>query len=108
MTQDDDHNPDMVRHAELWAKYRAEGLSDDDARDKATETLHAVDALAVHFRFLDALRENGSINMFAAAAPLAEAFQLDRAAARRSHVAWMKTFGDGRSPAEERAAAALS
>ena len=45
------------------------------------------------FRFLDQLREDGKINMFGAAKPLAEMFGLTKNEAREIHLEWMTTFG---------------
>lgn len=46
------------------------------------------------FRFLDALRESGAINMFGAAVPLAETFGLSRSEARAVLAEWMRTFAE--------------
>ena len=51
------------------------------------------------FRFLDALRERGTINMFGAASVLRDCFDLTRAEARRIHAEWMRTYGQ-RHPKE--------
>lgn len=54
-----------------------------------------------YFKFLDALREKGSINMFGASPHLARKFKLDAKQARNVTAAWMRTF-DGVSTAAER------
>lgn len=52
--------------------------------------------------WLDDLREEGSVNMFGAGAPLARAFpELSADEARAVHVHWMESFGD-RHPREEK------
>ena len=45
------------------------------------------------FRFLDSIRESGSINMFGASPVIAEMFEVDKREARRLLGAWMKQFG---------------
>jgi len=55
----------------------------------------------VYFRFLDAVREGGSINMFGAAPVLRQAFEeLSAREATLILVDWMETFSD-RHPQEE-------
>lgn len=50
------------------------------------------------FRFLDSLREGGSVNMFGASVPLREAYpDLSRRDAQQVVVAWMESF-DERHP----------
>jgi hypothetical protein len=50
------------------------------------------DAEARHFRFLDQLQLDGSINMFGAATPLAEMFDLPTREARAVLQKWMDTW----------------
>ena len=57
---------------------------------------------AVHFRYLDALRESGATNMFGAGRYLAQAFGLSKQEAGDVLVAWMKTFSRSKT-AEQRA-----
>ena len=45
----------------------------------------------VAFRFLDSLREDGSVNMFGAAPILADAFMLSKQEARAVIEAWMRS-----------------
>ena len=46
-----------------------------------------------YFKFLDALREQGSVNMFGAAEPLRQMFpDLDAAEAKYILTEWMKTY----------------
>jgi len=47
-----------------------------------------------YFKFLDALRESGQINMFGAASYLVEMFDLKRSEAREIVMEWMKTFSE--------------
>jgi hypothetical protein len=48
-----------------------------------------------HLRFLDQLREGGSVNMFGASQPLREVyFELDKQQARAIVAYWMKTFSE--------------
>lgn len=47
-----------------------------------------------HLAYLDKLRENGSINMFAAAPYLKGAFGLDRFEAKDVLLYWMATFDE--------------
>ncbi len=58
-----------------------------------------------YFKWLDDLRESGEMNMFGAAPYLADAFGLDKSAARKILQQWAKTF-DPEKPAEDRAALA--
>lgn len=44
------------------------------------------------FLFLDEVRESGAINMFGAAVPLGEEFELDVRDAREVLGEWMRTF----------------
>ena len=46
------------------------------------------------FRFLDSVRENGSINMFGAAPYIQESFDVDRHMAKTLLLEWMDTFAD--------------
>jgi hypothetical protein len=62
--------------------------------------------LTRYFGFLDALRLSGSINMFGAAQPLSDLFDLEMPEARKVHMLWMNSFDD--SPASERAQQCLS
>lgn len=61
--------------------------------------------VATYFRFLDALRESGAINMFGCFPYLIETFALERGEARAIAGEWMRTF-DRESSVEARAAAA--
>lgn len=45
-----------------------------------------------HLKWLNALRASGKCNMFGAAAPLAEAFELSKNNARTILVYWMENF----------------
>ena len=54
--------------------------------------------LAEYFAFLDAVREGGSINMFAGSVPLRKIYGLDDATAKRVLVAWTKTFDREHAP----------
>lgn len=45
-----------------------------------------------YFRFLNSVRESGAINMFGAAVPLAEMFELSMTEARAVLSRWMKQF----------------
>ncbi len=47
-----------------------------------------------YFKFLDALRESGQINMFGAASYLVEMFDLKRSEAREIVMEWMQTFSE--------------
>lgn len=48
-----------------------------------------------HLRFLDAIRESGSVNMFGAAAPLREAYpELSKAESREVLSYWMRSFAE--------------
>jgi hypothetical protein len=58
-----------------------------------TDALQDPDRLAEYFAFLDAVREGGSINMFAGSVPLRKIYGLDDATAKRVLVAWTKTVG---------------
>jgi hypothetical protein len=57
-----------------------------------TDALQDPDRLAEYFAFLDAVREGGSINMFAGSVPLRKIYGLDDATAKRVLFAWTKTF----------------
>jgi hypothetical protein len=48
--------------------------------------------MEAHFKYLDALRESGSVNMFGAGANLREMFNLDKREARTVLKEWMRTF----------------
>ena len=52
--------------------------------------------IEVYFRFLDILRESG-INMFGAAPPLMEMFNLEKAEAKTILIMWMETFNERKS-----------
>jgi hypothetical protein len=58
--------------------------------------------MSQYFRYLDRLREIGSINMHGAAAPLQKAFGLERVEANRVLDLWIATFDESKT-AEERA-----
>lgn len=45
-----------------------------------------------YFRFLDSVRESGGINMFGAAAPLADMFELSMQEAKAVLIRWMEQF----------------
>lgn len=45
-----------------------------------------------HLRFLDELRNSGTINMFGATEPLIEVFELDRTDAKRVLTYWMGSY----------------
>ena len=45
-----------------------------------------------YFKYLDDLRETGQVNMFGAAIPLAEEFNLTENEARKILVKWMEQF----------------
>lgn len=45
-----------------------------------------------YFRFLNDLREGGSINMFGAAAPLADMYELSMRDAKEILMRWMRQF----------------
>src|SRR5437879_12303657 len=62
-----------------------------------TDALRDCDRLAEYFAFLDAAREGGSINMFAAV-PLRKIYGLDGDTAKRVLVAWTKTFDREHAP----------
>jgi hypothetical protein len=55
---------------------------------------HSRAELAVFFRFLDELRASGTINMFDAAVPLAEAFDLTPEVARAIFSRWGSSFSE--------------
>lgn len=46
------------------------------------------------FRFLDSVRENGSINMCGAAPYIQESFDVNRREAKHLLLEWMNTFGE--------------
>ena len=64
------------------------------------------ETLALHFEYLDELREFGTTNMFGAAPYLADAMELDVREARQALAAWMDTFGE--QPAMARAVSAIA
>lgn len=51
-----------------------------------------------HLQFLDGLREEGYVNMFAAGPYLQEEFSLSKEEARDTLVYWMRTFHGVRHP----------
>ena len=58
------------------------------------------------FAFLDALRASGRVSMWGASEYLQRECGLDASEAKRMHGLWIRTFDDGRSPVEQRAAVA--
>ena len=62
-----------------------------------TETAKDVELNNVteYFRYLDTLRDSGVTNMFGAAPFLQEAFDLDKAEAKKYLMGWMKYFTEG-------------
>ena len=56
--------------------------------------------MAEMFTFLDALRESGVTNMFAAPSYLMPSFDLDQDSAVNVTSIWMKTFDKDKSPAD--------
>lgn len=46
------------------------------------------------FRFLDSVRESGTINMFGAAPYVQESFDVDRGEAKKLLLEWMDTFAE--------------
>lgn len=63
--------------------------------------------LAEAFRYLDALRESGTTNMFGAAPYLANRYGLEDKLARKILTAWMTSFDEALT-AEERAETKVS
>lgn len=64
------------------------------------------DTLTDAFKFLDRLRDGGSVNMWGATPYVKSALDLSEEDARSAHSKWMDTF-DGRS-VKDRVAAALA
>ena len=60
------------------------------------------DQLIRYFKWLDDLRSSGDMNMFGAAPYLADAFGLEKSAARKIVQQWANTF-DPQKSAEDRA-----
>ena len=56
-----------------------------------------------HFRFLDRLRESGSINMFGAPSVLKEEFGMSKAEATGVFVRWTKAFAGRQEEARKKA-----
>lgn len=75
--------------------------------DQSTLDAEDVADLAEIFEYLDDLRDDGSINMFAAPGYVARDFECDTAQARANVKAWMDTFSKD-EPAETRARKALA
>lgn len=63
--------------------------------------------VAVHFRYLDRLRESGITNMYGASPFLSRQFDLTDRTARKVLTLWMDTY-DGSSTPEARAQKALN
>ena len=70
-------------------------------------TKFTFEQLTEFFEYLDNLRESGVTNMWGAGAYLQGVFGLDRKDANAVLGLWMRTFGKGVKPAEDRAADAL-
>jgi len=59
--------------------------------------------LKEYFEFLDALREEGEINMFGARHVLADAFDLNRKTSADVLAKWQRTFDRTKTPSERAA-----
>ena len=56
------------------------------------------EAIRPEFQYLNMVRDHGGINMFTAAQPLAEEFDLDRHEAKKILLEWMKWVDRGATP----------